>query len=163
MYVHDPNKPDSLLRVSAQTGLQGDKDKITCRICGKGVSFSSCSYITAARHVLVHRVTRDNVDVAVAFANKADANGKPFPYTEWQEQLASSKGGRMVVSYMRQTPYGTGSQLWRECQAAIAKWLAADALPMAVVETKAFRAMCCTLNGRCPAYSRKTITNKVSC
>ena len=113
--------------------------------------------------MLVHGVTRDNVDVAVAFANKADADGKPFPYTEWQEQLASSKGGRMVLSYMRQTPYGMGSQLWRECQAAIAKWLAADALPMAVVETKAFRAMCRTLNGRCPAYNRKTITNKVSC
>ena len=83
LYVHDPDKPYSLLRVSTQTGLQGDKDKITCRICGKGVSFSSCSYTTAARHVLVHGVTRDNVDVAVAFANKADADGKPFPYTEW--------------------------------------------------------------------------------
>ena len=144
-------------------GLQGDKDKIICRICGKGVSFSSCSYTAAARHVLVHGVTRDNVDVAVAFANKTDADGKPFPSTEWQKQLASSKGARKVLSYMQQAPYKTGSQLWRECQAAIAKWLAADALPMAVVETKAFRAMCRTLNGRCPAYSRKTITNKVSC
>ena len=163
LYVHDPDKPDSLLRVSARTGVQGDKDKIICRICGKGVSFSSCSYTTAARHVLVHGVTRDNLDVAVAFANKADDDGKPFPSKEWQEQLASSKGARKVLSYMRQAPYETGSQLWRECQAAIAKWLAADALPMAVVETKAFRAMCRTLNGRCPAYSRKTITNKVSC
>ena len=110
----------------------------------------------------MHRVTWDNVDVAVAFANKANDGGKPFPSKEWTEQLALSKGARKVLSYMWQAPYETGSQLWREYQAAIAKWLATDALPMAVVETKAFRAMCRTLNGRCPAYSRKTITNKVS-
>ena len=85
MYVHDPNKPDSLLCVWARTGLQGDKDKIMCRICRRGISFLCYSYTTIARHVLVHGVTRDNVDVAVAFANKADYDGKPFPSKEWQE------------------------------------------------------------------------------
>ena len=45
---------------------------------------------------MVHGFTRDNVDVAVAFADKADADGKPFPYTEWQEQLALSKGGVLL-------------------------------------------------------------------
>ena len=47
LYVHDPNKPDSLLHVWAHTSLQGDKDKIMCRTCGKGVSFLSCSHTTA--------------------------------------------------------------------------------------------------------------------
>ena len=63
----------------------------------------------------MHGVTQDNVDVAIAFANEADDDGKLFPSKEWQEQLASSKGAHKVLSYMRQAPYETGSQLWREC------------------------------------------------
>ena len=49
----------------------------------------------------MHGVARDNVDIEVAFANKADDDKKPFPSKEWQEQLASSKGARNVLSCMR--------------------------------------------------------------
>ena len=63
---------------------------------------------------------------------------------------------------MKQAPYETGGQRWREMRAALARWLAKDTMPLNVVESPAFRRFCTTLNGRCPGYSRKTISNKVS-
>ena len=63
---------------------------------------------------------------------------------------------------MRQAPYDTGSPMSQETHATVARWIAADSLPMAVVEIAAFRAFCRTLNGRCPAFSRKAISRKVS-
>ena len=162
LYVHDPNKEGVLLRGSAKSGMQADHHKIVCRLCGNMISFAASSFTTAARHAGVHGVTRDNLDVAVALANKADENGEAFPLKEWQTQLAAAEGTRRVFSYMRQAPYDTGSPMWQETRAAVARWIAADSLPMAVVETAAFRAFCRTLNGRCPAFSRKAISRKVS-
>ena len=162
LYVHDPKKEGVLLRGSAKSGLQADHHKILCRLCGHMISFAASSFTTAAKHAGVHGVTRDNLDVAVALADKADENGELFPLKDWQTQLAEAEGTRRVFSYMRQAPYETGSPMWQETRAAIARWIATDSLPMTVVETAAFRAFCRTLNGRCPAFSRKAISKKVS-
>ena len=162
LYVHDPDKEGALLRGSARTGLQADHHKIICRLCGHMISFAASSFTSAARHAGVHGVTHDNLDVAVALANTADDNGEDFPLKRWLNQLASAEGTRKVSTYMRQDPYDTGSQMWQDIRASIARWIAADTLPMTVVESAAFRAFCRSLNGRCPGFSRKTISRKVS-
>ena len=63
---------------------------------------------------------------------------------------------------MRQQPYAVGSMRWTESRAALARWIAADSMPMNLVESPAFRRFCTSLNGRCPGFSRKAISNKVS-
>ena len=55
-----------------------------------------------------------------------------------------------------------GGTSWREMRAALARWIAKDSMPLNLVESPAFRRFCTTLNGRCPTFSRKAITNKVS-
>ena len=75
----DPAKEDALLRASERSGKEEDKNKILCRMCGHAISFSASSYTTAAKHVGTHGVTRDNMEVAVAFADRADDSSKLFP------------------------------------------------------------------------------------
>ena len=150
------------MRASVRTGQEEDKNKILCRMCGHAISFSASSYTTAAKHVGTHGVTRDNLEVAVAFADRAEEGGQAFPFQEWKDHLQAGAGLRKVVTYMKQAPYETGGQRWREMRAALACWLAKDSMPLNVVESPAFRRFCTTLNGRCPGYSRKTISNKVS-
>ena len=52
------------------------------------------------------------MDVALALANKADDDKKPFPMKEWKEQLESTIGARKVFAYMRQSPYDRGGPNW---------------------------------------------------
>ena len=161
LFVADPSKANALLRASARTGKEEDKTKILCRMCAQAISFSASSYTTAAKHVGTHGVTRDSLEVAVAFANRAEEDGKPFPFQEWKDHLQAGAGLRKVASYMRQAPYDVGSQRWNETRAAMARWIAADSLPLNLVESPSFRRFCTTLNGRCPGFSRKAISNKV--
>ena len=162
LFVADPGKGDALLRASVRTGKEGDKNKILCRMCGHAISFSASSYTTAAKHVGTHGVTREKVEVAVAFADRAEEDGTPFPMQEWKDHLQAGAGLRKVATYMKQAPYTVGSARWSESRAALARWIAADSMPMNLVESPAFRRFCTTLNGRCPGFSRKAISNKVS-
>ena len=162
LFVPDPGKADALLRLASRTGKDEDRNKILCRMCAHAISFSASSYTTAAKHVGTHGVTRENLEAAVAFADRAEEDGKSFPLQEWKDHIQAAAGLRKVASYMKQAPYDAGSQRWKEMRAAIARWIAADSLPLNLVETKSFRRFCSTLNGRCPAFSRKTISNKVS-
>ena len=131
-------------------------------MCGHAISFSSSSYTTAAKHVGTHGVTRDHLEAALAFANRAEEDGKPFPFQEWKDHLQARAGLRKVASYMKQAPYDVGGQRWNETRAAMARWIAADSMPLNLVESMSFRHFCTALNGRCPAFSRKAISNKVS-
>lgn len=162
LFVADPAKEDALLRASQRSGKEEDKNKILCRMCGHALSFSASSYTTAAKHVGTHGVTRDNLEVAVAFADRADDGGKPFPMQEWKDHLQAGAGLRQVATYMKRAPYPVGGAQWRETRAALARWIAADSMPMNLVESPAFRRFCTSLNGRCPGFSRKAISNKVS-
>ena len=162
LFVADPSKADALLRAVARTCKEEDKNKIICRLCGASISFSASSYTTAAKHVGTHGVTREHLEAALAFADKAEEEGKPFPHQEWKDHLSAGAGMRSVAVYMKQAPFDVGSPRWRETRAAMARWIAADSLPLNLVESKSFRRFCTTLNGRCPAFSRKAISNKVS-
>ena len=162
MFVTDPSKVDSLMRASVRTGKEEDNNKIICRLCGAAISFSSSSYTTAAKHVGTHAVMQEHLEAALAFADRAEEEGKPFPHREWKDHLSGGAGQRSVAAYMKQAPFAVGSERWRETRAAMARWIAADSLPLNLVESKSFWRFCTTLNGRCPTYSRKAISNKVS-
>ena len=131
-------------------------------MCGAAISFSASLYTTAAKHVGTHGVTREHLEPALAFADRAEEEGTPFPFQEWKDHLNAGAGLRKVASYMKQAPFDVGSQRWKETRAAMARWIAADSMPLNLVESKSFQRFCTTLNGRCPAYSRKAISNKVS-
>ena len=120
-FVEDPNKHGSLLRASSRIGQEANKNKILCRLCSAAISFSACSYTTASKHVQMHDVRHENMDVVLALANKAYDDKKPFPMKEWKEQLESTTGAQKVFAYMRQSPYDSGGQMWRELCSAIAK------------------------------------------
>ena len=154
-----PGVPGGLLRLSDQTGDAKDKNKIICRLCENAISFAASSYTTAEKHVGTHGITRDNFEVALSMANAAGQ--QRFPMQEWRDRLAAGAGDRKVSQYMQQVPYATGSPLWRDMRTAVAQWIAADSMPLSVVESTAFRRLCQALNGRCPTFSRKTISNKV--
>ena len=79
LFVANPGKGDALMRALVQTGKEGDKNKIICRMCSQAISFSASSCTMAAKHVGTHGVSRDNLEVAVAFANKAEEDGMAFP------------------------------------------------------------------------------------
>ena len=76
-------------------------------------------------------------------------------------KTAEAGVGKTVTSYMHQAPFTVGGQLWTETGAAIARWIASDSIHLNMVESEAFRSMCRTLNGRCPAYSWRTISRQV--
>ena len=147
---------------SVQMGKEEDKNKIIYRICSQAISFSASSYTMAAKHVGTHGVTRDNLKAAVAFADRAEEDSTTFPFPEWKDHLQTEAGLRKVATYMRQAPYTVGSTRWNENRVALARWIAADSMPLNLVESPAFHRFCTTLNGRCPGFSRKAISNKVS-
>ena len=166
LYVPDSGKGSGKggapLRASARSGQAADKGKIICRLCGSYISFASSSYTAAARHVGTHSVTRENMEVALAFAAKAEDAGATFPMKEWKEHLEAGSGKRRVYTYMHQTAHEAGTSAWTHQRDAIARWVASDTMALSVVESKAFRRMCASLNGRCPGFSRKTIATRVS-
>ncbi len=162
LYVADEAKSGALLRASAKTGRQEDKGKIICRMCRANISFAASSYTAASRHVGTHGVTRENIEVAVAFAAKADESKEEFPLKEWKDHLEAGDGKRRVYTFMQQARHETGTQMWKQHRDAIARWVASDTMAISVVESRAFRKMCTALNGRCPAFSRKAISNRVS-
>ena len=162
MYVSDAAKGDAPLRAVARTGREQDKNRIICRLCGGHISFAASSYTTASRHIMTHGVTKANLEVAVAFAAKAEEEGKPFPMKEWKAHLEAGDGKSKVYTYLQQVQHEMGTHAWKSHRDAIARYIAADTLPLATVESPAFRSLCKSLNGRCAAYSRKTISTKVS-
>ena len=162
LYRADPAVMGALLRADTLTGLAKDKKKIVCRLCSGAISFAASSYTTAEKHVATHGVTRGNVDIALALAQKADEGGQAIPMQAWKDRrLAAGEGDRKVRQYMEQAPYATGGQLWREIRTAAARWIATDSMPLSVVESVAFRRFCTALDGRCPPLSRKSITKRV--
>jgi hypothetical protein len=152
-----------LLRYSRISGEEKDKNKIQCKLCDAPISFSASSFTAAEKHVGTHGVTRDNVELAMAMVSKAEEEGNQFPMKEWKELAAGKvKGGeRKVYTYMTQDPYTVGGTQWQETITAVAKWIAKDCMPLNIVESPGFRALCRSINGRCPAFSRKSVTRRV--
>ena len=68
-----------------------------------------------------------------------------------------------VAHYMQQEAFATGTAPWQQMRSAITRWIAADSIQLSVVESPNFRRMCKALNGRCPSFSRKAVTNEVRC
>ena len=161
LYTADPSNPGALLRMDVRMQDKRDHNKIVCRICGKGISFSGSSYSSAEKHVRSHGVTREALELAVEMCDKAESANQAFPMDQFKDALAARGGERKVTHYMQEQPYAVGGQLWKEMRAAIARWIATDSIQLSVVESPAFRTFCRALNGRCPWYSRKTISNQV--
>ena len=41
--------------------------------------------MTTSKHVQTHSVRHENMDIALAMANKSDDDKKPFPIKDWKE------------------------------------------------------------------------------
>ena len=108
LFVADPGKEDALLCAAERTSKEEDKNKILCQMCGHAISFSASSYTTAAKHVGTHGVTRESLEVAVAFADRAEDEGKPFPFQEWKDHIQTGARLHKVAAYMKRAPYPMG-------------------------------------------------------
>ena len=75
------------------------------------VRISSSSYTAASKHVQTHGVTKDNLQVALAFAHRVEGNRQ-----------------RRVHTYMRQVPFETRTAMWKQHLDAVARWVASDTI-----------------------------------
>ena len=162
LFRKDPQKPDALMRYDHITQDAKDHGKVVCRLCGKGVSFAGSSLTTCVKHVASHGVTRTLAQLAEEWCEQAEAKNEHFPLAQWRALVEEKTGDPRISRFMQQEAYPVGHKLWQETKEALARWIATDSIQLSVCESPAFRNFCRALNGRCPGYSRKAITAKVS-
>ena len=179
LYVQDPEKGGVKVKV-AEDGTY--RRFVTCRICGNDYSFNKGSYTAATNHLGLHRLfTEAQVQEAVAWADKADAEGLPFPLDKLPQEVPVAVAGRhgdgagpstsgagalsqqvaMMHRFVRPKEFTRNTVAWKRVVTAVTKWIAADSLPFSVVESEAFREFARHLEPRFPAFTRKAVVSEV--
>ena len=163
LFVHDPERPLSVL-VEVVTDADGGQQKmVRCRLCRKQISFTRYSWTAAWYHIGTHNLTQTDLPAVVALADRSEADGQPFPLEQLPAEKQPKRDAAPLDRFVRLEPYKTGGQAYKRLRKAVASWVARDCMPMSAVETDAFRAMTREFDPRCPNFGRKAMAAEVSC
>ena len=184
LYVQDPKREGMMLVEEEEVGEGRVRKYVTCRICSKHYSFNKGSYTAVTNHLMSHNVTTlARIEEAVAWADKANAEGLPFPVEKlagWLPAAAvcerGSGGARgpstsgagvaeqvaMMRRFAKPPQHAIRSQAWHWALTATTKWIVTDCLPFSTVESEAFRSFARHLESRFPDFSRKAVVSEVS-
>ena len=87
LFVHDPERPLSVLVEVVKSAEGGEQKMVRCRLCQKQISFTRHSWTVAWYHIRTRNLTQTDLPSVVALANRSEADVLPFPL----EQLPTTK------------------------------------------------------------------------